>query len=247
MAAGEARLLSIIVPVLNEGLHIEEFLTRLRDCFPTAQLMLVDGGSTDDTVVRALRCGVPVLLGASGRAVQMNLGAAASRGEWLLFLHADCSPRFSELELRSLLNDDIRARDDGWTFFKVRLRGQSRLLGVIAWFMNRRSRLTGVATGDQGLLLRRTLFEKLEGFAPIPLMEDVELSKRLRRLAAPLDTELQISASGRRWDEQGAVRTILRMWGLRLAFWLGVAPQRLWHYYYGRRALAKSRTALAHE
>ncbi|MEL7044053.1 MAG: TIGR04283 family arsenosugar biosynthesis glycosyltransferase [Pseudomonadota bacterium] len=247
MSAGDAPLLSIIVPVLNEASHIDEFLTRLRDSFPAAQLLLVDGGSADDTVSQVLRCGVPVLLGEAGRARQMNLGAAASRGEWLLFLHADCCPEFSELEIQSLLNHGTRARADGWTFFNVKLRGQSGLLSVIAWFMNHRSRLTRVATGDQGLLIRRTLFERLEGFALIPLMEDVELSKRLRRVAAPLDTKLRISASGRRWDEQGALRTILRMWGLRLAYWLGVSPHRLWHHYYGRRALGEQRAALAHE
>ncbi len=247
MTAGDAPLLSIVVPVLNESSHIGEFLHGLRGSFPDAQLLLVDGGSADDTVSLALRAGVPVLLGEAGRAAQMNLGGAAARGEWLLFLHADCEPEFCGSGLDDLLKHHAQAREDCWTFFRVRLRGRSWMLGVIAWFMNRRSHLTRVATGDQGLLVRRDVFEKLEGFASIPLMEDVEISKRLRRIAPPLKTDLRISASGRRWDEQGVMRTILRMWALRLAYWLGVSPQRLWHYYYGRRALDKQHTALAHE
>ena len=108
---------------------------------------------------------------------------------------------------------------------------------MIAWFINHRSRLTGVATGDQGLLVRRKLFAALGGFAAIPLMEDVEICKRLRRVSRPFTPAAVISSSGRRWEEQGVVATVLRMWLLRLAYWSGVSPQRLWQHYYGRRAL----------
>lgn len=239
MLSTEPDLLSIVIPVLNEAAGIEAFVRRVRRAFPAAQVLLVDGGSQDETVTLALKAGVPVLLSEPGRARQMNLGAAAAQGEWLLFLHADSDLRFGECELHALLAE---AKDENaWGFFAVQLAGRSVLLPIVTWCMNQRSRLTCVATGDQGLFVRRKAFDAIGGYADIPLMEDVELSKRLRRLAAPLRPALTLTASGRRWDEQGAVATIVRMWGLRFAYWVGVSPQRLWHYYYGRRALSADR------
>jgi len=224
--------LSIIVPVLNEEAVLPSLLAHLRCSFPGAEIVVVDGGSADATVDRALQAHVTVLLAAPGRAMQMNLGAASARGDWLLFLHADCRPDFEEHQLLPLLQAPTAGP---WGFFSVRLRGRSRALPVIAWFMNRRSRLTRVATGDQGLLVRRRVFERIGGFGPLPLMEDVDLSKRLRKEGVPVHPALAVEVSGRRWDERGAVRTVLHMWALRLAYWLGVAPERLWESYYGSR------------
>ena len=121
-----------------------------------------------------------------------------------------------------------------WGFCRVRLDGTSAVFRVIEWFMNWRSRLTAVATGDQMLFLQRAVFEQTGGFDPIPLMEDVAYSKRLRRLARPLVIAEPVVTSSRRWQQRGVLRTVLPMWGLRLAYFAGVSPQRLWQYYYGR-------------
>lgn len=235
MPTTEPPLLSIVIPVLNEAASLEAFLGRLASAFPDAEVILVDGGSDDATVAISLRAGAVVLMSDPGRAVQMNLGAATARGAWLLFLHADCGVPFSDQALYPCLeatNDNAE-----WGFFDVRLEGRSRLLPIIARMMNLRSRMTRVATGDQGLFLRTRVFHEMSGFASIPLMEDVEICKRLRRKSAPLNPGLTLTSSGRRWDEQGAWPTILRMWTLRLAYWAGVSPQRLWRYYYGDKAL----------
>jgi rSAM/selenodomain-associated transferase 2 len=234
MPTTEAPPLSIVIPVLNEAALLRTFLTGLRASFPSAELVLVDGGSRDHTVRIALREGATVLMSAPGRSRQMNLGAAAARAEWVLFLHADSRLTFGEADVRREL--ESAAGRNAWGFFSVKLKGRSRLLPVVAWLMNRRSRLTHVATGDQGLFLRTDAFRRLGGFAAIPLMEDVEICKRLRRLSAPLCSRLTLVASDRRWDEQGAMLTIIRMWALRLAYWCGVSPERLWQYYYGRHA-----------
>ncbi|MEQ8803955.1 MAG: glycosyl transferase, partial [Haliea sp.] len=106
---------------------------------------------------------------------------------------------------------------------------------VLEWAINRRSRCSGIGTGDQMLILRRDLFLACGGFASIPLMEDVELSKRLRRQVWPLVPELEVETSARRWEQRGVLRTVLQMWGLRLAYTLGVTPERLWRIYYGPR------------
>ncbi len=241
MPSTERPLLSIVIPVLNEAARLEPFLAHLQRAFPDAERLIVDGGSQDETLAIALRSGITVLTSEPGRAAQMNLGAAAASGRWLLFLHADSKFDFTARDLYPRL--DAQSEAAGWGFFAVRLEGESRLLPLVASMMNLRSRMTRVATGDQGLFVETSLFQNLGGFASIPLMEDVEICKRLRRESSPLKPTLMLTASGRRWDEQGAWSTILRMWGLRLAYWLGVSPERLWHYYYGNRALTANTVA----
>ncbi len=235
MPSTERPLLSIVIPVLNEAARLGQFLANLQRAFPDAEHLIVDGGSQDETLAIALRSGTTVLTSEPGRAAQMNLGAAAASGTWLLFLHADSKFDFTERDLYPELEAPSEAAT--WGFFTVHLEGESRMLPLVASMMNLRSRLTRVATGDQGLFVETKLFRSLGGFASIPLMEDVEICKRLRRESTPLKPPLVLKASGRRWDEQGAWSTILRMWGLRLAYWLGVSPERLWRYYYGHRAL----------
>jgi rSAM/selenodomain-associated transferase 2 len=222
--------------VLNEEARLSALLRQLRDRFPSAEIVVVDGGSEDRSAAVALREASVVLLGDRGRAAQMNLGGQAARGDWLFFLHADSDPEFTEAECLASL-EGLAASSAAWGFCRVRLVGRSRALPLIGWFMNRRSCLTSVATGDQGLFISRELFDRVRGFAPIPLMEDVEICKRLRRRARPACLALRVRSSGRRWDEKGVLATILRMWALRLAYCLGVSPQRLWHHYYGRHAL----------
>ncbi|WP_439102136.1 TIGR04283 family arsenosugar biosynthesis glycosyltransferase [Congregibacter sp.] len=228
--------LSFVIPVVNEGPRLPALLATLRREFTDAELVVVDGGSADGSVSRALRGADLVLLGEAGRARQMNLGAACAKNTWLAFLHADTHPRFDAGELRAALTGDVR-----WGFCRIALQGRSWGLAMVSTFMNHRSAVTGIATGDQLLLVERELFETLGGFSAVPLMEDVEICKRLRRHARGGMLPLEVHSSGRRWDEKGLWRTIFRMWALRLAYFVGVSPRRLWRHYYGKHAVTISR------
>jgi rSAM/selenodomain-associated transferase 2 len=218
--------ISVIVPALDEGEGIEGALRSARDPL-VCEIIVVDGGSTDDTVARAGPAADRVLHGPRGRALQMNAGARAARGDILLFLHADTHlPAGFAADVR----DAVAAGAAGGRF-DVTLRGRHRLLPVIAQLMNARSRLTRIATGDQAMFVRRDVFEELGGFAEIPLMEDVDLSVRLRRRGATASLRRRVRTSGRRWEEHGVLRTVLLMWGLRLAYASGVPPARLAGFY----------------
>ncbi len=217
-----------IIPVLNEGERIAGLLGHLREHFPDSELTVVDGGSSDRTVAAALPLCTRLLIGERGRAAQMNLGARTSSADYLCFLHADSTPGLSAARLQSHLGSAPL-----WGFCRVRLGSPRRVFRIIEWCMNQRSRLTAVATGDQMLFLQRAVFERTGGFDPIPLMEDVAYSKRLRRLGRPLVIAEPVLASSRRWEQRGVLATVLSMWSLRLAYSAGVSPQRLWRYYYG--------------
>lgn len=218
--------LSIIVPMRNEAHRLPALFAHLEGVRqdPDVEVLLVDGGSTDASVELAQAAGLEVLISDPGRAHQMNAGAAYSQGELLLFLHAD-----------SLLPDDFAQRllaqmarsTRCWGRFDVRISGRSKLLPIIAFLMNWRSRLTGIATGDQGIFVRRSIFERLGGFPNQLLMEDIEISRRLLKHSRPLCLRARLTTSGRRWDEQGALRTIWLMWQLRWAYWRGASPAQL--------------------
>lgn len=218
-------LLSIVVPLLNEAERLPALLAQLqpfrqRGC----EVILVDGGSQDATVALAQPSGLAVLHAPRGRARQMNAGAARATGNVLLFLHADTTlPADADLRIHNALQSPGQV----WGRFDVRIEGRSWLLPVVAWFINRRSRWTGIATGDQALFVRRQHFEALGGFPDQPLMEDVELSARLRRQAWPVCITEPVITSGRRWDAHGTLRTILLMWRLRFDYWRGVPAQDL--------------------
>jgi len=218
--------LSVIVPVLDEQDGIEGALRSARVA-PAAEVVVVDGGSSDETVLRAAPLADRVLHAPRGRAVQMNAGARAARGDVLLFLHGDTRlpPSYA-----TEVGEAIAAGAAGGRFDVV-LEGRSLLLPVVAVLMNLRSRLTGISTGDQAIFVRRDVFQRLGGFAEIPLMEDVELTQRLRRTGKLAALRSRVSTSGRRWDERGAVRTVLLMWSLRLAYACGVSAERLAAYY----------------
>ena len=222
--------LSFVIPVLNEEGCIGPLLALLQRDFPGAQRIVVDGGSADGTVAAAMPGATQLLLGAAGRAVQMNLGARAASGDYLLFLHADSRPCFVAPQLERVFREAPE-----WGFFPLRLDGSRAVFRLLEQAISVRSRYSGIGTGDQMLFLRRDLFLDCGGFAPIPLMEDVELCKRLRRTAAPLVPDLAVETSSRRWEQRGVLRTVLQMWGLRLAYALGVAPERLWRIYYDPR------------
>lgn len=216
--------MSIIIPVLNEETLIEGLLRNLRLRFAAAELVVVDGGSTDQTFQRAAALADKLIQAEPGRAIQMNAGAMAASGRVLLFLHADTHLPDDALEA---VTAGLAASGFVWGRFDVTLDGEHPFLPVIAGLMNLRSRLTGVATGDQAIFVTRKAFATANGFPKIVLMEDVALSKRLRRITAPLCLRAKVSTSGRRWEANGVMRTILIMWALRLGYILGVPPSRL--------------------
>jgi rSAM/selenodomain-associated transferase 2 len=230
-AASAVRRITVIVPALDEGAGIVDALRSARDPH-VADIVVVDGNSADDTVARATPLADRVLAAPRGRASQMNAGARAARGDVLLFLHADTvlPPGFGAAVLHAIDGGSVAGR------FDVVLRGASPMLRVVASLMNARSRLTGIATGDQAIFVRRDAFERLGGFAAIPLMEDVELSSRLKRAGPVAALRLRVSTSGRRWEEHGVLRTIALMWALRFAYACGVSPARLARRYRRHRA-----------
>ncbi len=223
--------LSIIVPTLDEARSLPAALSSLANLREAGhEVIVVDGGSRDDTVEVALPLADHVLVAPRGRAIQMNTGAVVAAGTTLLFLHADC--RLPPSGIAAI--EGSHAGGHRWGRFDVRLQGRSPMLPLVAMMMNRRSALTGICTGDQGMFVERALFHAVGGFPPIPLMEDVALSKALRRKAGPPKcVSDRITASGRRWDTQGAAKTITTMWALRYAYWRGAEPAALARRYYG--------------
>jgi len=224
MPATAPTKLSVIMISLNEGQAITASLRALsawRD--RGAEIILVDGQSHDDTLAQATPWVDQVITGSPGRAHQFNQGAAAARGQVLLFLHADTLvPTNGDQSLQNTLPGDV-----AWGRFDVRIQGQSAWLGLIASLMNARSRLTGIATGDQALFVTRAAFDAVGGFAPQPLMEDIEICKRLRRLSKPVCLRDKVITSGRRWDANGVWRTIFLMWSLRWRYWRGESAESL--------------------
>ncbi|MBM7456999.1 rSAM/selenodomain-associated transferase 2 [Oceanisphaera litoralis] len=214
--------LSIIIPMLNEADALPDTLKALRPYSATAELILVDGGSSDDSVALAHQAGMRVLAAPAGRALQMNAGAAAARGDLLLFLHADTRlPANAD----RLIADALVCHH--WGRFDVTICGRHPMLAVIAGMMNLRSRLTGIATGDQALFVRRRAFEAVGGFPEQPLMEDIALGKRLKHLGPPACLRQKVITSGRRWEQKGLWRTMVLMWRLRFAYWRGASPEQL--------------------
>ncbi|MBE0488094.1 MAG: TIGR04283 family arsenosugar biosynthesis glycosyltransferase [Halomonas sp.] len=219
-----APTLSLIMPVLDEASTIAATLDSLQPLIQRGvEVIVVDGGSRDDTAALAAPLCTRVIEASPGRARQMNQGAAAARGDRLLFLHADTRlPPGADR-----LIDGALAGRHCWGRFDVCLEGTPRLLSVIAAAMNQRSRLTGIATGDQALFMTREAFEAVGGFPEQPLMEDIEMSRRLKRRSSPACLRQRVVSSGRRWERQGAWATIRLMWALRWRYWRGESPERL--------------------
>jgi len=220
--------LSIIVPALNEAGCIRELLRQLQALRAQGhEVIVVDGGSCDATVALAQPLVDQLLPAPAGRALQMNIGAQAARGRVLWFVHADT--RVPETAAPVIIESVAHAA--GWGRFDVRLSGDRLLLRLVERMMNWRSRFTGIATGDQGIFVTRELFERVGGFTAMPLMEDIDLSRRLKREQRPLCLRDTLTSSSRRWEQKGIVRTIALMWVLRLAYFLGVPPARLAMHY----------------
>jgi rSAM/selenodomain-associated transferase 2 len=243
--------LSIIIPVLNEGPGIAKTLLALAPLRARGvQVIVVDGGSIDDTVAQArqtLQASIQsepispmvgdapheampwrVTSSVPGRAAQMNIGAQQACGAALLFLHADTHlPPAADALVARALNRGTHQ----WGRFDVHIAGQHGMLRVIAVLMNLRSRMSGIATGDQAMFMTRAAFDEVGGFPAQPLMEDIEMSKRLLRLSRPACLRQRAVTSGRRWETRGVWRTVLLMWRLRFAYWRGASPERLAELY----------------
>jgi rSAM/selenodomain-associated transferase 2 len=226
--------LSIVIPALDEAANLRVLLPALAADCPDAEVLVVDGGSRDDTGAAAAGTpGVRLIRSPRGRARQMNAGAAAARGEALLFLHADTRlPAGAAGAVARALADpavvggrfDVAFDNPRWPF------------RMIAALMNRRSRWSGIATGDQAIFVRRAAFAALGGYPDIPLMEDIELCRRLKRAGRLACLRLRVTTSARKWERDGVWRTIGLMWTLRLLHFGGVAPERLHRWYYPDRA-----------
>jgi rSAM/selenodomain-associated transferase 2 len=221
-------MLSIIVPVLNEARVITALLEQLAPLRTRgAEVIVVDGGSSDETLAIAAALADGAIASGQGRAAQMNAGAAAASGDTLLFLHADTRlPDNADRLIEASL-----AAGHAWGRFDVRIEGRHPMLGVVACMMNLRSRLSGIATGDQGMFMRRETFNAAGGFPPLALMEDIALSRRLRAVSPPACIAARAVTSGRRWERHGVWRTIVLMWWLRFRYFLGADPEQLARHY----------------
>lgn len=228
MDATESPKLSIVMPTLNEAATVGDLLAALQPLRRRGhELIVVDGGSTDGTVALAKPFADAVLNAPRGRAIQMNTGAAAARGSVLLFLHADTRlPPLADVLVQQATNGT-----NAWGRFDVRIEGRSPMLRMVGALMNLRSRVTGIATGDQAIFVTREAFGRVGGFPAQPLMEDIELSRRLKRLGRPACLRERVFTSGRRWEQRGVCRTIFLMWRLRWRYWRGEPAARLAEVY----------------
>ncbi|OLF39263.1 TIGR04283 family arsenosugar biosynthesis glycosyltransferase [Psychrobacter sp. Cmf 22.2] len=232
--------ISIIIPILNEADNLSRLFAHLTGLTPPPQqVILVDGGSIDGSfalaqylikdlrVVQQSAIDWQVLASSAGRALQMNRGATLATGDVLLFLHADTQlPNHAMTEIMSVV---IRAE---WGRFDVRLDSSECMLKLVSKMINWRSRLTGIATGDQAIFVKRDWFEQIGGYPNQALMEDVEISKRLKTIGKPACLTSQVITSARRWQQHGTWRTILLMWQLRFDYWRGVSADNIWQRYY---------------
>jgi rSAM/selenodomain-associated transferase 2 len=221
--------ISIIIPVLNEATLIGRTLLDLQPLRAAGhEVIVVDGGSTDDSVMLSQPLADRVINSSRGRSRQMNAGARIAKGDILLFLHADT---FLPKEATQSIIDSLKREGKIWGRFDVRLSGRHYFLRMVEDLMNWRSRLTGIATGDQAIFVRRDMFEAVGDFPDIDLMEDMALSKKLKSYGRPLCLKEQVVTSSRRWEKNGILRTILQMWRLRLSYNLGRDPSRLAQLY----------------
>lgn len=227
-------MISVIIPVLNEAPRLPALLRELQHLLPGAELVVVDGGSTDGS--REAAAGVPgvrVLTAPRGRARQMNAGAAVATGDVLLFLHADTRlPLEAAAAIGAALADPAVAGGR----FELRLDSPRLPFRVIEALINWRSRVTGIATGDQALFVRAATFRALGGFPDIPLMEDVEFSRRLKRAGRVARLGARVVTAARKWEQEGVWRTVLLMWRLRFLYFAGADPAKLYRRYYGEPA-----------
>ncbi len=231
---------SIIIPIFNEAANLPQLFENITGLDPAPQqVLIIDGGSTDNStviaqnIINTLIVNNPsaiywhVIESNAGRAVQMNAGAKIANSEILLFLHADTQlPNHAITEITSAV---MGAK---WGRFDVGLDSAEWMLKVVGQMMNWRSRLSGIATGDQAIFVKREIFEKLGGYPVQSLMEDIEISKRLKAIGKPACLRSKVTTSARRWQQYGTWRTILLMWRLRFDYWRGVSADNIKQRYY---------------
>ena len=227
--AADNRQLSVIIPTLNEAGCILSTLEALQPLRSQGhEIILVDGGSSDATLDLSQALVDRAVQSPPGRARQMQAGADLSSGSILWFLHADSNiPSRADTLIMAALE---KTRAD-WGRFDIAFTDSHPLMRCVAWFMNQRTRLTGIATGDQGIIVRRTLFDKVGGLPSIPLMEDISFSRSLKQHGRPCRVIQTLGTSPRRWHTHGILRTIVTMWGLRLAYFAGIKPEQLVKFY----------------
>ncbi len=210
---------SIIIPTFNEADNIQTCLLNLQAIRNHAEIIVADGRSTDNTIKLAYPLADKIIVSEKGRARQMNAAAQNATGEMLVFLHADTSLPDNALALIK--------QTHLWGRFDIRLSGEPFMLKIVAHFMNWRSRLTGIATGDQAIFVSRDFFDAVGGYPDIALMEDVSISSALKKISRPLCLTAKVTSSGRRWEKQGVFKTIFLMWSIRLRFFFGGKPEML--------------------
>lgn len=222
--------LSLIVPIFNEALILPNLLQSLQSWQRSGvEIIFVDGGSQDGSVQQIQCAGFQCLQTLTGRAAQMNAGAQQAHGDWLLFLHADtCLPDRLQLPQQLFCQplDQVESTKV-WGFFAVKIASASWILKVVATCINLRSRCTAIATGDQALFVKRDVFIEMGGFPDQVLMEDIALSRQLKKFSRPQFVPVKVITSERRWQQQGVWKTIFLMWRLRFLYWCGVSPQKL--------------------
>jgi rSAM/selenodomain-associated transferase 2 len=223
---------SVIIPVLNEESTIQERLIDMQWVRESGhELIVVDGGSADNSLHVAQKYTDLAITSTQGRAAQMNAGANIASGDVLLFLHIDTF--FPEDGINNILaciaNDQTK---ESWGRFDVRLTGNHFMFRIIETMMNWRSRVTGIATGDQAIFITNELFKQIGGYKEMPLMEDIEISRRLKKNSRPHCINKCVTTSSRRWESSGIYRTVFLMWRLRLSYWLGADPLRLAKQYH---------------
>ena len=211
---------SIVIPTFNEADNIQLCLHKLQPIRNQAEIIVVDGGSSDNTIKLIAELADIVIISNKGRARQMNAGAKKATGEMLVFLHADTTLPENALGL-------IGHANNHWGRFDIQLTGKPYMLKIVALFMNCRSRLTGIATGDQAIFVSRQLFDKVAGYPDIALMEDITLCSSLKQISPPLCLKAKVISSGRRWEDFGTFKTILLMWSIRLRYFFGEKPEVL--------------------
>ncbi len=222
--------LSIIIPTFNEASNIVCLLKKLQYLRKVNhEVILVDAGSTDATVELAQEWVDCIESSEKGRAFQQNAGAKKATGNFLLFLHADTF--LPENFLNEILFLE-QSRQFCWGHFDIHLSGNHPGLRLIEFMINLRSRLTGIATGDQAIFVKREVFDQMDGFADLYLMEDIDLSTRLNKISKPYCSKLKVTSSSRRWEKNGLIKTVVLMWWYRLQFFFGVDSKVLEKKYY---------------
>jgi rSAM/selenodomain-associated transferase 2 len=220
--------LSVIVPVINEEMNLSRIAGCLRSVIEQGhEVIIVDGGSTDNTLTIAYDITDTIIISKKGRALQMNNGASVASGDVVLFLHADTLLPENVAEIIS----DVYVGENFWGRFDVRLSNEKYVYRLIECMMNMRSSLTSIVTGDQAMFFEKNLFDRIGGFPEIALMEDVEISRQLKKISKPVRLKSKVVTSSRRWETNGVVATVLLMWKLRLYYFFGVSPEKLSQMY----------------